>query len=447
MKPKTSLVLCLAPDAAYGFRVRDGNVECAAIAPWQGPAPTLAHETEALARVLSECVDNPSRMEGVVLLHPWWVHLRRVPMPPAGARERRQMLGVSVERDRELFHNGMLRWDAVPVAQRTGDELAQTLLLEARESTLSPIEQAFASAGVPLARVGVSTLALAASLSDAPRDGVILVPEAGGVHLLLREAGALADAAWMPLPERASKDFAFEARQLRDRIRQWGEPELHVAAGAELRARLAEVFEAAAPLAPPTELALPCPIPEAVRWSLSGALSGRAEENLLADDTADTSTPSQLAVLYTRRTAVPIAVVLLFAIVGLALAGGPLRNGWYRTAVEGTEELFSASLASETNRGILQRYQSERMPALELLNAISVALPDGARLTNLSLSRKGELRLDGVAPKFGDVQELAARLDRGGSFREARPGAMNAQKDGGVSFSLTAKIAVRRAHS
>jgi hypothetical protein len=88
---------------------------------------------------------------------------------------------------------------------------------------------------------------------------------------------------------------------------------------------------------------------------------------------------------------------------------------------------------------ILRSESATLRPKLDLLAAITPAVPNGTVLTEVDIDPKGAVTLRGVAPSIEVVSGIAGSLNESGEFIDAeyREGA---QKNGKIAFRISATV-------
>ena len=143
--------------------------------------------------------------------------------------------------------------------------------------------------------------------------------------------------------------------------------------------------------------------------------------------------------LYRRVGLVAASVVLLVALIAV---GFGVRTRKLRAVTQGimdTQSFLQGAEPLEEEVGILQRESDRHRSALDLLLALSEALPKGVLMGDLNIDSAGNVTIVGRAPSVEVASKAASALAGTGKFAEARLWRASKEKEG-VIFRITCVV-------
>ena len=461
---KLWIALELGPQGMAGCRVRreaDGRARVEAVkrAAWSGPvSQDLSGKADEVAEFVRSLKDTETKAAGCVSLHPSWMLVRKVPVPPASAKAVRAFLALQVERIQSTLSAGELAWDSLAVASGKPSAAKQALLTLCRKATIESVAEAFGLAGAPLAFAtpawvgGVRCLAESGAF---PAEGecTLVCCDGEGASIVRTAGGAIADCSWVPGGPAGSPapygmlPFALQGAMASGEtpVLLCGEKSARSAARAALAnpADVAEYSGASLPslivLAPDAEpeaaalspalvgLALEAVRPPRPRFSFLPATGGSAAFAGLA---SALSTPWKAGAI----AAAMLALALLVGFSTRALEIRLLTNAAAKSAaVAAKVEAASANVA------ILRRMQKEKLPVLDILQNLSESMPPGVQV-GVRIDKTGKVTINGRAPSYTLAEDLTAKLNGARFFERAATEQMGMPQPGQVSFVTHCRI-------
>jgi len=268
--------------------------------------------------------------------------------------------------------------------------------------------------------------------------------ESAGVTLLELREGVVVRAGWTPVDfasEHAGADLGLFALGFRERLQQSGKRSLWVWGPEDLRLQ----FEAALGgiemrVWHPSDLpGVALVSPELAGLLLQGSDRWLRGVQFRRDVRRFPAWTKRAGFLFEPKKAFTVAALLLVLVLGTAFWTAGYENGLYRTLIGNSEKIAGEVKGAEANRDILREYQRERDNTLEVLKAITEAMPNEVYLDQLRIDERGSVQMMGKAKAFSNAEELAANLNRHDLFSKATTQRMGTEQKG-VTFSLSCSL-------
>ena len=441
------IALSIGPAGIRGVRARVNRsgsilIEKWAEKKWEGPASRNLSEREpeigTLIRNLAG--EKTAGLEALIALHPSWVLVKKVALPPTRAKETRQYLQLQVERQQTMLRDGEILWDYLPgLRKETGRE---GLLIMAKRETLAPVENALSACGVRLRRATVASFEDFLCLQESPRfprdseQALVKLEEEGAAVLEIRN-GEIALCGWLPFPGPAeAPDTRFSLFALKfaehtagwkcSKTILWGNPEAGRQAARHL-ARLGRVEEFDAACLPPAISFAPAAAADSQGFptELAGLLIRQTRKGALPLNLTDAAPhlPGQGArfgFLFRQKIAIPLAVLLILALIVSLTGARRIENHLYTKALANSAGTSRYVQAARENAGVLQRYETERVKMLDILLEVTKALPEGILLTSLRIDKKGQIQFSGNCGSLSQAEQIAGNINKSPLFAKAQ---------------------------
>ncbi len=462
------IALSVGPTGISGCRAsseRKGNFEIEEIVrkDWDAVAgPDLSEKVEEIRKVLSDLKNGDrGHMRGVFCVHSSWALVKKVPVPPGERKEVRQYLQLQVDRQRSMLKNKEIAWDQLLAPSRKNGENSEALLIMCGAETIRPVEEAMLDSGVSPAHATVSSLGDYAFIRENPlymngAKRVLVKIENHGDSVIEFGNSSLSNFSWMPSrgnSEDGDARFAMLAFNLAERS-QRGTDRTVVLTGdprnfAVARKHLADFkgVEEFNPQGAPEGFSFASGISESDARNMScelygllmqQAASAAARINLI--QAAPTHTLlSGLPVLLDKKVTIPVAAALFLLFLAVSVMGYRWETGMYSKLVDKSASITAGVQASQKNLTILMDYKNQRVSTIDVIFAVTEAIPKGIFISKINVGKEGEVQILGICKTHSMVEDITLALKKNPLFKSANTERSSLQK-GGVAFRITCKL-------